>query len=91
MLEITIGHVRIEGSDRSDAVIEVVRQAPTAEALARIPIDIVEEEKQIRIRGVQPEGGTDANLRTDVTLRVPQAARPQRDPDRRGEADAVRR
>ena len=28
---------------------------------------------------MQPEGGTDANLRTDVTLRVPQAAVLQRD------------
>ena len=73
-VEITIGHVRVEGSDRPDAVIEVVRQAPTAEALARIPIEIVEEEKQIRIRSVQPDGGTDAGLRTDVTLRVPQRA-----------------
>jgi hypothetical protein len=73
-VEITIGHVRVEGSDRSDAVIDVVRQAPTAEALARIPTEIVEEEKQIRIRSVQPEGGTDAHLRTDVTLRVPQGA-----------------
>jgi DUF4097 and DUF4098 domain-containing protein YvlB len=73
-VEITIGNIRVEGSDRRDAVIEVVRHAPTADALAALPLEIVEEEQQVRIRSVQPEGGTDARLRSDVTVRVPHGA-----------------
>ncbi len=73
-LDITIGHVRIEGTSQSAAVVEIVRQAPSAEALARIPIEVVEEASDVRIRAVQADGGTDPALRTDVTLRVPAAA-----------------
>lgn len=73
-LEITIGQVRIEGSPRSDAVIEIVRHAPTTEGLTRIPVEIVEEEADIRIRGLQADGHTDPAFRTDITLRVPSAA-----------------
>jgi len=73
-LEITVGQVRIEGSARTDAAIEVVRHAPAADALARIPIEIEEASPEIRIRAVQADGGTNPALRTDVTLRVPHAA-----------------
>jgi hypothetical protein len=73
-LEITVGNVTIEGSDRSDAVIEIVRHAPTSDALAKIPVQIDEEELEIRLRGAQPDSGTDPSLRTDITLRVPHQA-----------------
>ncbi len=73
-LEITVGHVRIEGSARSDAVIEIVRRAPTIDGLTRIPVEVLEEEAEVRIRGVQTDGGTDPAFRTDITLRVPHAA-----------------
>ena len=73
-LEITIGRVSIEGSNRSDAQIDIVRHAPTAEGLTRIPVEVVEEAEDVRIRGVQADGGTDPAYRTDVTLRVPGSA-----------------
>jgi hypothetical protein len=73
-LDITIGQVRIEGSAGGDAVIEIVRHAPTVEQLARIPVHIEEDAAEIRIRGAQAEGGTDPALRTDITLRVPHHA-----------------
>jgi hypothetical protein len=73
-LEITVGEVRIEGSARADAVIEITRRTPTADGLARVPVEIVEEEADVRIRGVQIEGGTDPAYRTDVILRVPSTA-----------------
>ena len=73
-VEITIGAIKVEGSTRTDAAIDVVRHAPTPEGLARIPVEIVEDEKEIRIRGIQAESGTDAAYRTDVTLKVPHAA-----------------
>jgi hypothetical protein len=73
-LDITIGQVRIEGATGGDAVIEIVRHAPTVEQLARIPVEIEEDAAEIRIRGAQAEGGTDPALRTDITLRVPHHA-----------------
>ena len=73
-LDISIGSVRVEGSARTDALIEIVRHAPSAEALTRLPVEIIEEESDVRIRALQPDGGTDAALRTDVTLKVPRAA-----------------
>ena len=73
-VEITIGAVKVEGSTRADAAIEIVRHAPAADGLARIPVEIVEDDKEVRIRGVQAEGGTDAAYRTDVTLKVPRGA-----------------
>lgn len=73
-LEITIGEVRIEGSSRTDAMIEIVRHAPDAEGLTRVPVAIDETESEIRIRGVQADGATDPALRTDITLRVPHDA-----------------
>ena len=73
-LDITIGEVRIEGSSRTDAMIEIVRHAPDAAGLTRVPVSIDEIESEIRIRGVQVDGGTDPALRTDMTLRVPHDA-----------------
>jgi DUF4097 and DUF4098 domain-containing protein YvlB len=73
-LEITIGRVTIEGSNRADAQIEIVRHAPTAEGFSRIPVEVVEEEAEVRVRGLQSDGATDPAYRTDVTLRVPEAA-----------------
>jgi DUF4097 and DUF4098 domain-containing protein YvlB len=73
-IEITIGQVRIEGISGTDAVIEVVRHAPDAEALKRIPIQIDESESEIRIRVLQIESDTKPTLRSDVTLKVPESA-----------------
>jgi hypothetical protein len=73
-VDLTIGHVRIQGEQRADAVIELVRTAPTKDALARIPVAVDESPDHVRIVGVQTEGGTDAALKTDITLRVPREA-----------------
>jgi DUF4097 and DUF4098 domain-containing protein YvlB len=73
-LEITIGHVAIEGSNRNDAQIEIVRHAPSADGFARIPVEVTEEEADVRIRAVQADGATDPAFRSDVTLRIPESA-----------------
>ena len=39
-IELTIGGVTIEGSDRADVELQIERQAPTTEGLARIPVTI---------------------------------------------------
>ena len=70
-IEITIGRVTIEGSSRADADIEVVRHAPTAAGLTKIPVEIAETDTDVRIAGIQADGGTDPAYRTDITLRVP--------------------
>jgi hypothetical protein len=73
-VDVTIGHVRVEGETRTDAQIDIVRTAPTKGDLARIPIDIAEGEREVRITALQVDGGTDPDLKTDVTLRVPRQA-----------------
>ena len=70
-VNLTIGSVRIEGSARTDAEITVERQAPSAAALVRVPVQIDESEARVRVTSVQPEGATDPALRTEVVLRVP--------------------
>jgi hypothetical protein len=73
-VDLTIGHLRVQGETRTDAAIEVVRTAPTAEQLAHIPVEIAEADDQVRIVGRQASEGTDPALRTDITMRVPRHA-----------------
>ena len=73
-IDVTIGDVRIEGSDRADAEIIVERRAATAAQLARVPLVIEDLPSKVSIRAVQADHGTDPALRADVTVRVPRAA-----------------
>jgi hypothetical protein len=70
-LEITIGRVAIEGSNRADAEIDIVRHAPAANGFSRIPFEVLEEEAEVRVRSLQADGATDPAYRTDVTLKLP--------------------
>jgi hypothetical protein len=74
-LELTIGHVRVLGEARTDAVVEVARRAPSEGQLARIPVEVTESADAVRIVGVQTDGGTDPALKTDFNLRLPRDAR----------------
>jgi len=74
-IDITIGDVKIEASDRLDALVEIVRHAPREADFVRIPLSIDDSTPAIRIQVLQVDGTTEAALRTDVTLRVPRAAR----------------
>jgi hypothetical protein len=73
-VDITIGSVRIEGGDRRDVDIVIERHAPTTDLLARLPATIDESPAGVAIRALQADGGTDPALRTDISLRVPEAA-----------------
>ena len=73
-IEVTVGSVRIEGSDRTDAEITIERHAPAAAHFARLPIVIDDTPARAGVRVTQLDGGTDPALRTDVMVRVPRAA-----------------
>ncbi len=73
-IDITIGDVRIEASDRPDGLLEIVRHAPAATDFVRIPIAIDDATPAVRVQATQTDGTTEATLRTDVTLRVPRQA-----------------
>lgn len=73
-VELTIGELRVQGESRTDAQIEVVRRAPTAAGLARIPVTLDETPAEVRVTAVQTEHTTDPTIRSDVTLRVPHDA-----------------
>jgi DUF4097 and DUF4098 domain-containing protein YvlB len=73
-IDLTIGFVRIEGSDRADVELQIERQAPTIEGLARIPLTIDETPGRVTVRAVQPDGATDPAFRVELIARVPRAA-----------------
>ncbi len=73
-IEITIGVVRIEGSDRADAEIIIERRAPNAAQLERVPLTIDDTAARVIVRALQTENTTDPAIRADVTVRVPRAA-----------------
>jgi hypothetical protein len=76
-VSMTIGHLRVQGEARNDAVIEVVRTAPSQAGLPRIPVTIEERPDEVRVLGEQAGNGMDPALTTDITMRVPHAARLQ--------------
>jgi len=72
-VEITVGDVVVRGWDRNEVSVEIVRRAPDSGRLSAIPAEVEQRADGLVIRAVQIEAGRDANLRTDVTLRVPVA------------------
>ena len=73
-IEVTIGAVRIEGGERADAEIVIERRAPSAAALARLPVVIDDTAERVSVRALQSDGGTDPALRADILVRVPRRA-----------------
>jgi DUF4097 and DUF4098 domain-containing protein YvlB len=73
-IDVTIGAVSIEGSDRPDVEVIVERRAPTTAELARVPLAIEDLPSKVSIRALQTENTTDPALRADVTVRVPRTA-----------------
>jgi len=73
-IDITIGVVRIEGSEREDAEIIVERRAPNAAQLERVPLTIDDTAARVNVRALQTENTTDPAIRADVTVRLPQSA-----------------
>jgi DUF4097 and DUF4098 domain-containing protein YvlB len=73
-IEITIGHVRIDGWDKPEAEIVIERRVPSTAHQARLPITIEDTPERVSIKAIQTEGTTDPALRADVTLRVPRRA-----------------
>jgi hypothetical protein len=73
-VHITVGRVQVSAWERGDVSIEIVRRAPDAARLALIPAQVEQQAGTVTVRAVQAESGRDANLRTDLVLRVPAAA-----------------
>lgn len=73
-IQVTIGAVRIEGSDRPDAEVIVERLAPNAAHLARIPVTIDDTPARVIVRALQTDNTTDPAIRADVTVRLPRSA-----------------
>ena len=73
-IEITIGNVRIEGSDRPDVEISVERHAPSTAQLDSAPITIEDTASRVLVRVIQPDGATDPLVRSDLVVKVPLSA-----------------
>lgn len=64
----TVGNVTVAGWDRPDVEIEIVRAAPTGDAVSGISATIASDEAGLRIEAVQPWQQKDARLNGNVTL-----------------------
>jgi DUF4097 and DUF4098 domain-containing protein YvlB len=73
-VQITVGRVQVSTWERGEVSVEIVRRAPDAARLARIPAHVEQQSGRVSIRAVQAESARDADLRTDIVLRVPAAA-----------------
>jgi len=73
-VQITIGDVVVNGWDRDDVSIEIVRHAADARQLALIQAQVEQGADGLIVRTVQADGGHDGRLRTDVVLHVPTMA-----------------
>lgn len=73
-VEVTVGHVQVTRWERSEVAVEIVRRAPDAAALERLPASIDETKDGLVIRATQPDEGRDPALRADVFLQVPARA-----------------
>jgi hypothetical protein len=73
-VQITVGQLQITAWDRADVSVEIVRHAPDAQRLARIPAHIENGADGLIVRATQADSGREVSLRTDVVLRVPDSA-----------------
>jgi hypothetical protein len=73
-IDATMATLTVTGSNRSDVQIEVVRHAPSAAALARYPAVIEQRNDGLHISVVQGADGRDADLKAEITVRVPSGA-----------------
>lgn len=75
-IEITVGSIRVTGEPgRTEVRLEIARQAPSAAALARVPIALTHDAAGPRLSITQQAGGADPALRTDVVVTAPADAR----------------
>lgn len=73
-IEVTIGTVRIEGSEKTDLEIIVERRAPSQAQFVRLPLAIEDTPARVSIRALQTDNTTDPAFRADVTVRLPRTA-----------------
>lgn len=70
-IDATIADVTIVGSNRPDVAIEIVRHAPQPADFTRFPVVIDSAADGVHVAVVQIEGGRDARLKSEITMRVP--------------------
>jgi hypothetical protein len=73
-IEITVGDLRIEGWDKPEVEIAIERRAPSTAQLDIIPVVFEDSPARLAVRVIQANGGTDPAFRSDITVRVPNAA-----------------
>jgi hypothetical protein len=74
VIDATVADVTITGSDGPDLVIDIVRRAPSSEALETYPAIVDEGGEVVRISAVQRDDGRDPNLKTEITISAPAGA-----------------
>ena len=71
-IAITVGTIRVTGdAGRRDLRLEIVRRAPTVEALAQAPVDLAASPAGPSLTITQVAGGADAAISTDVVVSAP--------------------
>jgi hypothetical protein len=70
-LRATVGDITVTGWDRPDVEIEILRTAPSDEAMATISSAIDSDATGLRVTTVQPGQQKDAQLRGSITIHAP--------------------
>ena len=71
-LAMTVGSLRVTGeAGRVDVRVQIARHAPSADALARVPVVVTDTAEGPRLDLTQTAGGADPALRTDVVVTAP--------------------
>jgi hypothetical protein len=70
----TIGDITITGANRADVQVEAVREAPNAETLKQLEVQVESRPQALEITSVQPDGGKDPTRRVTLRINVPRSA-----------------
>jgi len=73
-VDATIAELTITGSNRTDVVVDIVRNAPSAADLAKYPALVEERPDALHISAIQADDGRDARLKTQIGISAPSEA-----------------
>jgi len=70
----TIGDITVTGANRTDVQVEAIREAPNAETLKQLEVQVDSRPQALEIKSVQPDDGKDPARRVTLRINLPKGA-----------------